>query len=124
MSTHDADYPMLLAALKAARARAGMSQVDLAERLGNAQTFVSKCERGERRLDVVEVVEICEALGVPPLELIADYLEQRGRGLLARDRETKAVVDARRRQERKTAVFVRYNLRLSRCSSVGRAAHS
>ena len=54
-----------------------MSQIDLAERLGNTQTFVSKCERGERRIDAVELVEFAEALGVPPLGLLGEYLEQR-----------------------------------------------
>ena len=60
-STHNPDYQLLLTVLKAARKRAGVSQVDLAERLGNTQTFVSKCERGERRIDAVELVEFAEA---------------------------------------------------------------
>ena len=76
-STHNPDYQLLLAVLKAARKRAGVSQIDLAERLGNTQTFVSKCERGERRIDAVELVEFAEALGVPPLGLLGEYLEQR-----------------------------------------------
>lgn len=76
-STHNSDYQLLLTVLKAARKRAGVSQVDLAERLGNTQTFVSKCERGERRIDAVELVEFAEALGVPPLGLLGEYLEQR-----------------------------------------------
>lgn len=78
-STHNADYQLLLTVLKAARKRAGVSQVELAERLGNTQTFVSKCERGERRIDAVELVEFSEALGVPPLELLGEYLKRRGR---------------------------------------------
>lgn len=76
-STHNPDYQLLLTVLKAARKRAGVSQVDLAERLGNTQTFVSKCERGERRIDAVELVEFAEALGVPPLGLLSEYLEKR-----------------------------------------------
>ena len=80
LSTHDPDYQLLLSVLRATRRRVGMSQVELAKRLGNTQTFVSKCERGERRIDAVELVEFSEALGVPPLELLGDYLEQRGRG--------------------------------------------
>ena len=62
-STHNPDYQLLLTVLKAASKRVGVSQVDLAERLGNTQTFVSKCERGERRIDAVELVEFAEALG-------------------------------------------------------------
>jgi transcriptional regulator with XRE-family HTH domain len=88
-STHNPDYQLLLTVLKAARKRMGVSQVELAARLGNTQTFVSKCERGERRIDAVELVEFSEALGVPPLELIRAYLEQRTRGLLPKDRKTR-----------------------------------
>ncbi len=77
-STHNSDYQLLLAVLKAARKRAGVSQVDLASRLGNTQTFVSKCERGERRIDAVELVEFAEALGIAPQDLLAQYLDLRG----------------------------------------------
>lgn len=45
-STHNRDYQLLLAVLKAVRKRVGVTQIELAERLGNTQTFVSKCERG------------------------------------------------------------------------------
>lgn len=91
LSTHNSDYQLLLSVLKTARKRMGVSQVDLAERLGNTQTFVSKCERGERRIDAVELVEFAEALGVPPIELLSEYLEQRSRqGMLPRDRKTKS----------------------------------
>lgn len=89
-STHNADYQLLLAVLKAARKRLGVSQVELAARLGNTQTFVSKCERGERRIDAVELVEFSEALGVAPLELLGEYLEQRNRGLFPGHRKTKS----------------------------------
>lgn len=41
-----------------------MSQVTLATHLHEAQTFISKCERGERRLDFIEVRNWCHALGV------------------------------------------------------------
>lgn len=88
-STHNPDYQLLLTVLKAARKRAGVSQVDLAERLGNTQTFVSKCERGERRIDAVELVEFAEALGVPPLGLLGEYLEQREGKTQANPRKVK-----------------------------------
>lgn len=41
-----------------------MTQVDLAKRLGRPQSFISKYEKGERRLDVIEFISICDALGV------------------------------------------------------------
>ncbi|AMV00336.1 MULTISPECIES: helix-turn-helix domain-containing protein [Xanthomonas] len=89
-STHNPDYQLLLTVLKAARKRAGVSQVDLAERLGNTQTFVSKCERGERRIDAVELVEFAEALGVEPLRLLGEYLEQRAAKLRPKSRKSSA----------------------------------
>lgn len=89
-STHNSDYQLLLTVLKAARKRAGVSQVDLAERLGNTQTFVSKCERGERRIDAVELVEFAEALGVKPLGLLGEYLEQRAAMLQPKPRKSSA----------------------------------
>lgn len=59
------EYRTFLRELRAARERSGLSQVDLAARLGETQSFVSKCERGERRLDIVEVRVFCRAMGIP-----------------------------------------------------------
>lgn len=47
-----------------ARKEAGLSQAELAKRLGRPQNFVSVYERGVRRLDLLETREICKALGV------------------------------------------------------------
>lgn len=55
----------LLALLRQIRLDAGLRQVDLAERLGQPQSFVSKYESGERRLDLLELRTICEAVGIP-----------------------------------------------------------
>ncbi|WP_423457483.1 helix-turn-helix domain-containing protein [Ottowia sp. VDI28] len=87
-STHNTDYQLLLSVLKTARKRMGVSQVELAERLRNTQTFVSKCERGERRIDAVELVEFAEALDIAPQDLLKEYLEKRGSRLFARSRKT------------------------------------
>ena len=50
-----------------ARRQAGLTQQHLASRLNKHQSFVSKFERRERRLDVLEFVTICRALNVDPL---------------------------------------------------------
>ena len=63
-SIHSSQYRAFLRLLQEARQRAGVTQEELARRLGESQSFVSKCERGERRLDIVEVRAFCEALGV------------------------------------------------------------
>ena len=65
------DYSVLLRELRKARKRSGLSQEELAERLGESQSFVSKCERGERRLDVVELRSFCNAIGVSFLDFMA-----------------------------------------------------
>ena len=50
--------------LRAARKHAGLSQADVAQQLGKPQSFVSKYERGERRLDVIEFLEIAKIVGL------------------------------------------------------------
>jgi len=65
-STFTARYQRLRLLLAAARKEAGLSQAELADKLGRPQSFVSKYERGERRLDVVEFLAVLEALGVKP----------------------------------------------------------
>jgi transcriptional regulator with XRE-family HTH domain len=46
------------------RSEANLRQVDLADRLGKPQSFVSKYESGERRLDLIELREICRVLAI------------------------------------------------------------
>lgn len=54
--------------LVAVRKDAGVTQVELAERLGKPQQFISKYELGDRRIDIVEFVAVCRALRVDPKE--------------------------------------------------------
>ena len=58
------EYRLFLANLRRVREQAGLTQQDLAKLLGQTQSFISKVERGERRLDVVELRAICKALKV------------------------------------------------------------
>ncbi len=58
------EYAVLLRLLRKSREDAGVTQVELAQRLHETQSAVSKIERGERRLDVVELRTICQALGI------------------------------------------------------------
>ena len=59
------DEARLQALLRQLRVDAGLRQADLAERLRQPQTFVSKYESGERRLDILELRDVCQALGFP-----------------------------------------------------------
>ncbi|MEE8154143.1 MAG: helix-turn-helix transcriptional regulator [Phycisphaerales bacterium] len=63
-------YDRLRKLLVQARTAAGLTQADLAEQLNRPQSFVSKYERGERRLDVVELLEVTDTLRVDPAKLI------------------------------------------------------
>ncbi|MEW4461317.1 helix-turn-helix transcriptional regulator [Roseibium algicola] len=63
-------YQRIITLLVQARKDAGLTQVELGNRLGLRQTFVSKFELGERRLDVAEFLEICRAIGTDPHDMI------------------------------------------------------
>lgn len=65
----------LQALLREIRVEAGLRQADLAAKLGQPQSFVSKYESGERRLDILELRQVCEAAGVT-LEKFVARLEQ------------------------------------------------
>lgn len=59
-----ADKKRFLTLMRQLRIDAGMRQVDLARKLGEPQSFVSRYESGDRRLDVLELRHICAVLGV------------------------------------------------------------
>ena len=61
--------------LRDLRNEAGLRQVDLASKLEEPQSFVSKYESGERRLDFVEVVEVCNALNITLPEFVRRFEE-------------------------------------------------
>lgn len=63
-------YSLLLRRIRKAREESGLTQQQLAEKLGVTQSFISKCERGERRLDVLELMEFCNALEIPFLPFV------------------------------------------------------
>lgn len=63
-------YRVLTTLLREAREAAGLTQEALAEALGEDQSFVSKIERRERRVDIEELRRICGALGVSLIEMV------------------------------------------------------
>ena len=60
----------LQALLRQLRTEAGLTQTDVAQRLGQPQSFVSKYESGERRLDILELREVCQVIGISLPEFI------------------------------------------------------
>lgn len=67
---HSQENGLLIEWLSSKRLFAGLTQQQLSELLGKPQSFVSKYENGERRLDFVETIEICKSLKSDPHELI------------------------------------------------------
>lgn len=64
------NHAVLLALLKSIRTGAGLTQADMARKLGQPQSFVSKYESGERRLDVLELRQVCRAGGISLAEFV------------------------------------------------------
>lgn len=60
---HGPTYEILAKRLREARELAGLTQTEAARRLGKPQSFISKCETGERRLDVVELNAFAKLYG-------------------------------------------------------------
>ena len=67
-----AEKKRFLSLVRQIRLDAGLRQVDLARKLGEPQSFVSRYESGERRLDVLELRQICAVLGVS----LADFIKR------------------------------------------------
>ncbi|MBQ8743746.1 MAG: helix-turn-helix transcriptional regulator [Mailhella sp.] len=74
-STFTKRYTWFCEILIDARKRNGLTQVEVASILGTPQSYVSKYESGERRLDVVEFIAVATALGEDPLELLRQVIE-------------------------------------------------
>ena len=81
-SIYSAEYQRLCGLLRELRHEAGLTQVQVAARLGVPQSFVSKYESGERRLDVVELRHVAGALGVSLRDVLdrLDGQESGGQG--------------------------------------------
>jgi len=74
-SVRTAKYDKLLGLLKELRAESGMTQKQLCDRLGQDLTYISKIERGTRRLDLIEFFDLAEALGQDPIGIALRFTE-------------------------------------------------
>jgi len=75
-STYDIAYLELRRILKDLREEKHLTQAQLARKLSVPQSFVSKYETGERRLDVIETVQICQALETSISKLLSKILKR------------------------------------------------
>jgi transcriptional regulator with XRE-family HTH domain len=69
-SIYSNDYKKLIEWLISKRILLGITQAQLAQTLGKHQSFVSKYENAERRLDVIEFIDICSVVNADPNEII------------------------------------------------------
>ncbi len=72
-SLHSHHYQIFRSLLVSAREKSGLTQVQIATRLGKPQSFISKYERGERRLDFSEFIELADILGIDIADFIDNY---------------------------------------------------
>ena len=73
MSKSDDRRQHLLDLFRQIRTEAGLRQVDLAKKLRRPQSFVSKYESGERRLDLLELQQVCAALHISVTEFVKRF---------------------------------------------------
>jgi transcriptional regulator with XRE-family HTH domain len=81
--------------LRQIRMNAGLKQTELAERLGQSQSFVSKYESGERRLDLLELRQICEAIGMSLLDFVRNFESSMNEGERTVSKSIKALLGKR-----------------------------
>ncbi len=76
-SIHTPQQKRLLKLLRDIRAEAGLTQAQLADKLRTDQTVISKYETGERRLDILELREVCREVGIS----LSEFVERLERSL-------------------------------------------
>ncbi|GEP06689.1 transcriptional regulator [Methylobacterium oxalidis] len=74
-SLRSSRHQRLAELIVAFRMEAGLKQSEVAERLGRHQPFVSDIESGQRRVDLIELLDLAEAIGFDPRDLVTALLE-------------------------------------------------
>lgn len=83
-SIYTQEYAVVLRLLVEARKQAGITQIDLAKKLGQSQSFVSKVERGDRRLDIIQLRTLCQIFSTS----LPDFVERLERELAKGKKKT------------------------------------
>lgn len=71
-----ADYNKLLELLYQVRMSQGLRQSDVASFMGVPQSFISKIESGERQIDIMTFIQLCESLSIDPIELFTKFIQK------------------------------------------------
>lgn len=74
ISLHTKEYTALVEFLIQIRKSAGVSQVSLGLSLGKPQSYISKVERCERRIDLIEFIAWVQAVGLDPVRALSDFI--------------------------------------------------
>ena len=74
-SIYSQSYRILLDRIAKARRAAGITQAELAKKLNRPQSFVSKIESGERRIDVIEFLQLAKYIGFDPCTLMQELIQ-------------------------------------------------
>ncbi|MBB6155104.1 transcriptional regulator with XRE-family HTH domain [Pseudomonas sp. JAI115] len=70
------EYDVFLTLLKARRVKAGLTQAECSRALGRPQSFMSDVERGVRRLDIIQINDLCIVLRCELVELIQEFSDE------------------------------------------------
>ena len=70
---HSPEYQVFRAILVQARKTSGLTQVQIAKALGKPQSYISKYENGERRLDFPEFIKIADVLGINVVSFLEEF---------------------------------------------------
>lgn len=81
-SLYTSEHRIVTELLREIRLEAGLTQIQLAESLEQSQSFVSKYERGDRRLDIVQLRTVCQAVGIT----LAEFVTRMEKGITAKRR--------------------------------------
>jgi transcriptional regulator with XRE-family HTH domain len=68
----DSRYDVFFKILIKERKKRNLTQNEVAERLNKPQSYVSKYETGERRLDIIELIDVCKAIGCDTQVILTD----------------------------------------------------
>ena len=74
-SPRSAEYGILLDLIREARVASGLTQKEICDRLGKPKNYMIKVERGERRVDVIELFALCKAMGADALQILREFAE-------------------------------------------------
>ena len=65
----------LIALLRQIRLEADLTQTQVADKISQTRSYVSKYENGEQRLDLIELEAVCDGIGIPLTDFVRRYLE-------------------------------------------------